>query len=463
VLIVRTPEGRDAMRRYVCSVVLGEWLGLPWRHEPQARADVAISIVGDDRELRLPDELFSVQICDWLGPGSLPRLPLTQWNAYGIGLSCSLINAELPVLYGTAVPTIEREGGALRLPIDLLGSIFFMLTAYDELVSNERDEHGRYPGLASVAYRSGIIERPLADEYCEVLWHALHTLWPGLKRKKLNPKVLISCDVDQPFDCTVSNFRSFVRATAGDLIKRRAPRAGWRRLIRFINNRRADYSHDPCYTFDNYIALCDEYNMRASFYFIPSSSEPNNGCYNLREAKIQRLMRKLSDAGHEIGMHGCYEAYRDATRTCAHRDLLRDALSQAGVSQPLIGNRQHYLRWDSARTPAVLQAADFVYDTSGGYADHAGFRYGTAREFPMWDWGAKAQLTLRQRPLIVMDCTITDDVYMGLGRENEASAYIEMLRKRALKFGGQFTALWHNTGLACPEDYQLLRTAIGRR
>jgi len=140
------------------------------------------------------------------------RPPLEQWNAYSIGSGSALVTAGLPVLYGTASPTVKREGDCLRLPIDLLGSIFFMLTAYDELVCNERDEHGRYPGLASSAYRSGIIERPLADEYSEVLWHALQTLWPQLKRKKLNPKVLLSCDVDQPFDCIVSSFRAFIRA-----------------------------------------------------------------------------------------------------------------------------------------------------------------------------------------------------------------------------------------------------------
>lgn len=460
-LIVRTPEGRDAMRRYVCAVVLGEWLGLPWRHEPQARADVAISIVGDPRELRLPDVLFSVPNSDWLAPASLPSPPLEQWNSYSIGLGSALVTAGLPVLYGTASPTVEREGDSLRLPIDLLGSIFFMLTAYDELVCNERDEHGRYPGLASVAYRSGILDRPLADEYSEVLWNALHRLWPQLQRRVLNPKVLLSCDVDQPFDCTVSNLRSLIRASAGDLIKRRTPHEAWLRFLRFLRNRQGDYSSDHCFTFENYISLCSDFNLQATFYFIPSSIGPNNCCYSVFEPKILRLIHRLSEAGHQIGMHGCYEAYRDVQRTRIHRDMLNSALNEAGVEQPLIGNRQHYLRWDSALTPAVLEAAEFVYDTTGGYADHAGFRFGTAREFPMWDWGTETQLMLRQRPLIVMDCTVIDKIYMGLGTGTKAAAYIEMLRERALKLGGQFTVLWHNTSLANPEEFRLLRDAIG--
>ena len=172
-------------------------------------------------------------------------------------------------------------------------------------------------------------------------------------------------------------------------------------------------------------------------------------------------MRKLSDAGFEIGMHGCYEAYRDLKSTHNHYLLLNNALIKAGINQPLKGNRQHYLRWDSSKTPAILDASDFLYDTTGGFADCSGFRFGTAREFSMWDWGSETQLKLCQRPLIVMDRTIIDDIYMGLGTGAEASDYIKMLRDRALKFGGQFTILWHNTSLIKSSEADLLREVIG--
>jgi hypothetical protein len=61
----------------------------------------------------------------------------------------------------------------------------------------------------------------------------------------------------------------------------------------------------------------------------------------------------------------------------------------------------------------------------------------------------------------VMDCTITDDVYMGLGRGDAARARIALLRERALRFGGQFTVLWHNTSLSTPDDVALLKAAVG--
>ncbi|WP_443113624.1 polysaccharide deacetylase family protein [Herbaspirillum seropedicae] len=448
------------MRRYACAVVLGDWFGLPWRHEPEVRADVAISLEGSVGELRLPDLLLGISASDWLTPASLPRLPLTQWDVRSPGANAALVTPSLPILYGAAATEIERAGDTLNLPLDVLGSIFFMLTGYDELACKERDAHGRFPAAASLAQRAGFLERPLADEYAELLWHAMHSLWPQLRRRSLAPKLVLSCDVDEPFDSTVENLRILLRTCTGDFLKRRKPAMALQRVRRFVANRRGDYRHDPCYSFDTYLDLCREFGLQSAFYFIPSSTEPNNGCYTLTQPRIQRLLRKLADAGHEIGMHGCYQAYRDPVRTRAHRDLLAAALVQAGIDQPLWGNRQHYLRWDSALTPAALEAAGLAYDTSGGFADCAGFRFGTAREFPMWDWTAEAPLKLRQRPLIVMDCTITDDVYMGLGRGDAARARIALLRERALRFGGQFTVLWHNTSLSTADDVALLKAAI---
>ena len=411
-LIVRTPEGRAAMRHYACTVVFGDWFGLAWRHEPQARGDVSISLEGGGGELRLPDVLFSVPPADWLAPPSLPVMLLPEWDAHTLGAAGPLVTPRLPVLYGSAEPGCTRAGDSLHLPIDLLGSIYFMLTGYEELVSAERDAHGRFPGTASLAHRAGLLERPLADEYAEVLWHALQSLWPQLQRRKQQPRVLLSCDVDQPFDCTVESFPALMWACAGDLIKRASPKSLVRRINRFVFNRLGNYQFDPYYTFDRYLDLCEEKGLRATFFFIPSSREPGNGCYSLSDKKIIQLLKKIDARGHEIGVHGAYQTYRDAEKARVHRELLQKCLENVGINQELRGNRQHYLRWDSAVTPAVLESAGFEYDTTGGYADRPGFRFGTAREFSMWDWIGKRPLKLLQRPLVLMDCTVVKlDLY----------------------------------------------------
>ncbi len=60
------------------------------------------------------------------------------------------------------------------------------------------------------------------------------------------------------------------------------------------------------------------------------------------------------------------------------------------------------------------------YDSTLGYADHAGFRCGTCFEYPAFDPVADKQLNLRIRPLIAMECSVTADRYMGLGTGSDA-------------------------------------------
>lgn len=455
-LIVRAPTGRDAMRRYVCSVVLGDWFGLAWRMEQDARSDVSIRLEGSPFELRTPDVFFALPENDWLRDESLPILPLIYWDGKVFENDDVLVDQPLPVLFGSNTPNIHQGDSLLHLPLDVLGSIFFLLTGYEELVSVERDSHGRFPASGSLAMRAGFIDRPLADEYAEILWLALQKLWPQLKRRMIDSQIMLSCDVDQPFDSTVSSTAALFRACAGDIVKRRRPTAAMRRMLCFFYNRLGDYRFDPCYTFDSYLELCKEFDLRATFYFIPSSIQPGNGCYSIIDADIQRLMRKLYDAGHEIGMHGCYEAYLDPVLTRSHRDQLEKAMSQAGIRQTLRSNRQHYLRWDSRITPSVLDQAGFELDSSGGFADHAGFRYGTSREFFMWDWINDKPLKLRQQPLIVMDCTLTHPDYMALGYGDAAQNYVNKLIQEVKRYRGRFSALWHNDEISSKAGYSQL-------
>jgi peptidoglycan/xylan/chitin deacetylase (PgdA/CDA1 family) len=455
-LIVHTPTRRDAMRRYVCSVVLGDWFGLTWRLEQEPRTDVLICLEGSQYELRLPDVFFGMQESDWLTAKSLPNLPVPYLDVKCLGNDDSKVDLSLPVLYGVGEYGISQTETGITLLLDVLGSIFFLLTGYDELASVERDIHGRFPASASLAMRAGYIDRPLADEYAELMWLAMKQLWPQLERRQNKPQLMLSCDVDQPFDCSLSRVSTLLRACTGDLVKRQAPTAAMRRMLGFFYNRLGDYRFDPCYTFDAYLDLCRVFEITATFYFIPSSSEPNNGCYNITDSHIQRLIRKLSDAGHEIGMHGCYEAYLNPVQTQKHYDQLRNAMDQAGVRRPLRCNRQHYLRWDSRITPSILDRVGFEFDSTGGFADHAGFRFGTSREFTMWDWLHCKQLNIRQRPLIVMDCTLSHSAYMGVGYGELAKNYVTELMGQVRRYEGNFSTLWHNDELSNEEAYSQL-------
>ena len=192
--------------------------------------------------------------------------------------------------------------------------------------------------------------------------------------------------------------------------------------------------------------------------------------------RLQALLAQIAARGHEIGLHGSFNTYRDGAQLGRDRERLRAALVRAraearsgtdagaggstgakagpGASDdPLVrGNRQHYLRWDAATTPDLLEQAGFDYEASGGFPYDPGFRHGTAREFPMWSWKKQGPLRLRQRPLMLMESAV-------LGDPGSALEHMARLKHTALRYG-DFNLLWHNSRFTEPGDRELFRQIL---
>jgi len=303
----------------------------------------------------------------------------------------------------------------------------------------------------------------LLDEYVEVFWAALQRKWPALRRRPRQGELRYTCDVDHPYEDSSKRLSLLFRALAGDLLWRRRPQEIVARLGRLQRAKRGDYSCDPSNTFDWLMKLCAAYDRQATFYFIAGHSGGSiDGCYDVREPYITSLLRRIYLNGHKIGLHGSYNTFRDAAALGSERRALEAACRTAGCAQEVTRIRQHYLRWDSARTPAVMEESGLASDSSGSFADHAGFRYGTSHSFPLWDWQQERPLQVREQPLIVMEWSVIGPRYMALGRSPKALKKMEELEARCLHFGGDFTLLWHNNFLTTEWDRRALSYLLSR-
>src|SRR5207302_75149 len=115
-----------------------------------------------------------------------------------------------------------------RLSFDLFGSVFFMITRYEELVRKERDTLDRFPASASVSVREGFINRPVVNEWVEVLWAACCLLWPWVRRRTRTYSVLLSHDVDE-VSLLGRPAWAVVRTIGADLLMRREPAVALRK------------------------------------------------------------------------------------------------------------------------------------------------------------------------------------------------------------------------------------------
>lgn len=456
-LLLEVPSNRLPALSWVADIVLRQMLGLPVDIAPSQGTDIILSAEG--RRLSItsifPD--LTVERSAW--HLQMPALPLAEIDTVSAGLHEADIDSPLPVLFGA--PRIDFSQTETRCEIDVLGSVFFMLSRFEEFVLPDRDRHDRFPGNASTAWKAGFLYRPLVDEYVELLWTMISRLWPGLARRHRQGSIKVSCDVDQPFDRVGTNPLALVRSLGGDIAKRHNPALATRRIMNFFAHRRGNLRFDPYYNFDWYIDRCEAHGRKAAFFFISDhSAGAIDGTYDIGEARVLTLLRKVDERGHEIGMHASYGTFRDPEQIGRERKRLEASCHKAQIRQEIVGNRQHYLRWDASQTPDHLSAAGFRYDTTGSFADLPGFRYGTSHPFEMWSWQQLSPMPMRQAPLVLMECSVLSKSYLGMGHSTQALELMSLLKNRAMRYGGDFTLLWHNSELLTAKDRRFFELMI---
>jgi peptidoglycan/xylan/chitin deacetylase (PgdA/CDA1 family) len=454
-----TMDARIEIRMPAACRDPAEWV-LKWTFSEVFGLDaVYAEHAGDRFEIRFQGKVLTVD-CDffrlnkpvWLQPDSLKGEPAKDWTDVRRTLDARLLSRSIPVLWGQEgfVRTAQGNG---HLNLDVFGSIFFLLSRYEEVASAQRDEYGRFPAEASLAVRRGFLHRPLVDEYVEILWSAMLNVWPRLTRKHTSGKMWVTCDVDEPYERWIRNPWLLAQGIGGALLRKRSLSGAVTRIRNAWFSRQGKYQYDPHWTFDWYMNRLEENGCKGAFYFIPTSGKTRYDCmYSLAEQRMQALLKSISDRGHEIGMHGSFKTFQDGALLARERKTLIDACRSAGAVADVSGNRQHYLRWDAGQTADHLDNAGFEYDTSGGFPYHPGFRYGTARSFPMWSWVRQAPLKLRQRPLMLLESAVINS--LNLGYTAEAFDAMKSIKNAALRYG-DFTLIWHNSRFTEPGDLTL--------
>ncbi len=450
-LVVRHPRSREPERRYVYEQVMVDWLGLTLHCCAEDRDDVLLESSGSvgGPHVRLSDSFLALPSNLWLTPDSLPRSgPVTLEGARSFATRSLDEEVLLPWPSTGMTPAVRRlEDGSLHIGADLFGAAFFFLTRYEEVAAPAVDRFGRYPAASSWTVQHGLIERPLVDEYLAVLRAALLIVWPKLPITEPESRVYVSHDVDLPLRYRWS---SFARTLGGGLRDWRLGGgvAGVMHRMRDWHavRHRGRYDRDPYNTFEDLISCAQRWCQPSAFFFLADRTcHTYDGLYDINDFFIVDLLRRLAESGQEIGLHPSFETWLDAQQTSREKQRLLAACERAGFRPSALGGRQHYLRWKAPSTWLNWESAGMAYDSTLCFAERAGFRAGTAREYRAFDLVGSRRLRLMERPLIVMDTTLLD--YMQLGPTEQAIQRGLCLKKRCQRLGGNFTILWHNSNL----------------
>lgn len=312
---------------------------------------------------------------------------------------------------------------------DMVGTMFFFLSGYWELKHQDNlDIYGRFLGKESFAYKKRVIEKPVVDILVSRLSKDLQLTY---KREHTGNTVFLTHDID--FLGMFNNSR-FYKSLCGDIIKRKDPKMFIKKLWKVI-------SKDDPHAVEHLIRVDKDYEARGTFFFMPDIQPHNTyGGYRPQENTDELLYLKseiLSNQG-SIGIH--YDSrYLEEERM--ESDVSR--LSKV-MDYKICFGRSHYLLFNITKTFDILEKSGIELDSSGGYADVIGFRFGTSFPFKPYNFKLNREYNLIEVPLIVMDTTLRGEGYMNLSPQESISKIKEMINT-INEHKGIFTFLWHNT------------------
>jgi len=407
---------------------------------------ITIDNLGKKIEIESKSVLFQPMIYEF---------PCANWN-YDNGTWSSLIKDFLPAPGYSDLDdfVIVKTKFGYKIKYDILGLVYWMLSRQEEVGRKDLDSHGRFPAVASHAFKHDYLERPIVDEWVDILRQVMIKVWPTVKFRTNQFQIKISHDVDIPSRYIFRGIYGLIQGMAGDVLKRgniyNALSAPWS----YIKTHRELPKNDPINTFEWIMDQSDKYNLKSAFYFICGKTHPETDAdYDVSHPAMRSLIRKIHKRGHEVGLHPTYNACHTPGAIVDEARRLSMVCNEENIKQKKWGARMHYLRWSHPHTMYNLKDAGMDYDSTLGYADHAGFRCGTCYEYPAFDPIADRKLNLTIRPLVAMDVTIAE--YMGLGFTSSAYNKLTELKKACKSVNGTFTLLWHNNQLETKQAKEL--------
>lgn len=407
--------------KYIIQFLLGEELSSDIVEQVGYTSDE--NEFGNYKLVIQPSGFFDKDV--YATPASLPSLPLKIWE-------------ETPILFGE--PTVENTEITRILKADLVASTYFLISRYEEMVSkNIRDDHGRFPGKASLPYRAGFIDRPLVDEYGRLLRQQLRETGIEVPEPpKQIKKVYITHDVDH-----IAHFRD-VKGLLGGLIRSlKRPKEGPKAMKSFFGGLR----FDPWYTFPFLFNIDTELRTKLTperceiITFIRSGGskyKQDKPAANLIHPDYKNLFRYCKRKNISLGLHASYEVGIHPYYITDEKNKLERL-----TKTPINYNRNHYLTSREPMDMLSLIAAGITDDFTMGYADMAGFRLGTCRPVKYIDLKNMQVTGLTLHSLPVMDRTLSDKRYMYMNA-HDAFQYCTQLIDNVEQYNGEIALLWHN-------------------
>ena len=432
-IIIKIPIDNKEERKYIVDILLNEFLGLKYKFKFEKIIQNYEILLENGNKLIIEDHFFSQfpKDLEYLDEKNIPLKVEFSKNEFIVG-------NDIPIIYGTDLVKVKSEGDkkVINCGIDIFASSFFMLTRWEEYVNKTRDIHNRFPAYASLAYKNNFLDRPIVNEYVEMLWNMLTFLRCKQERKKREFQLLLTHDVDHSYK--YKSLLSGVKEIIGDIIKRKNPVLALQNLYDKISTH-LKLKKDPFDTYDYLMDASESIGIK-SYFFLHSSNSAKQDTNN--DKYLKEVSNRIKKRKHYLGYHPSYNAFNNYELFIKDKEKIENI-----IEQKLTFGRQHFLRFEVPTTWQVWEDAKMEWDSTMGYADKEGFRCGTCYSYSVFNILTRKTLKLKERPLIVMEGSLAN--YQNVSSEEMKLKILNLIEK-VKKYNGEFVFLWHNSSFNIP-------------
>jgi peptidoglycan/xylan/chitin deacetylase (PgdA/CDA1 family) len=222
---------------------------------------------------------------------------------------------------------------------------------------------------------------------------------------------------------------------------------------------------DPLHCYERWLELESRYDATSTFFFMPDENTNPHATDNAyryddiirfdsKECRVADFIRALDERGWEIGLHPTWYTFDNTAELNRQKRQIDNVLDHDVRTV-----RQHYLHYHPARTPRVHEAAGFEFDSTIGFNNHVGFRYGTSWPFQCYDIEADEQLSIVEVPLTAQDGPFFAPSALGADADL-AFEYVQHLTENVRAVGGVLTLNWHPSTIANDRRFEFYERAL---
>lgn len=326
-------------------------------------------------------------------------------------------------------PTLFCMDGG-DLPFDVFSASFYLITRYEEYLSSEKDEYGRFDYKRSLAFKENFLQLPLVNIWAMQVRALLKNKFPSIQIEPRKFRYIPTYDIDMAWCYQNKGLKRNIGGLFRSLINRNGQEF-WQRW-----NVLSGKEQDPFDVYEHLDAIHLRYRLKPIYFFLLAREQKGYDKNIDPGVKAFRELISYHASGYEVGIHPSWQSGEQPRLMKAEKECLEDI-----IEKRVHLSRFHYIKFNLPDGYQRCIQHGITDDYSMGYGSVNGFRASASAPFKWYDLTKEMVTSLTIHPFCWMDATSHYELrYTPAKAFEELKYYYDVIRKSE----GDFISISHN-------------------